>query len=142
MSYFKKALGADTSHGPAWYRALGGVVSRPSGTRVPRGFGGVPAPVAKAALARAAKKQRRQFGSLGDDTQGTGLETGTLQTPTITDPTVTWQNNVLEQLQAGVATMKMAELQKWLQIAATLSIPLAAAIWRVIFKRGASDGTI
>ena len=140
MSYFK-GMGADTSHGPGWYRAMGSVASRPMGTRVPRGFGAVPAPIAKAAVARAKRVQRRQFGSLGDDTasQPGDLMTGTLQTPTVTDPTVAFQTEVLKQLQAGVATMKTAELQKWLQIAATLSIPLAAAIWRVIFRRGGSS---
>jgi hypothetical protein len=70
------------------------------------------------------------------------VPTTTLSNPTITDPTLQWQANVLSQLQAGVATMQKAELQKWLQIAATLSIPLAAAIWRAIFRRGAGDPTV
>lgn len=74
-----------------------------------------------------------QLGSLGDDAApGT-----TLSSPTLTDPTEVWQNNVLTQLSAGVKTLQMAEMQKWLQIAATLSIPLAAAVWKMIFKRGA-----
>jgi hypothetical protein len=82
------------------------------------------------------------LGSLGDDTSsaGTTLAQPTLAQPTLTDPaTVQWQGNVLTQLQAGVATLQKAELQKWLQIAATLSIPLAAAIWKMIFKRGAAN---
>jgi hypothetical protein len=74
-----------------------------------------------------------QLGSLGDDAApGT-----TLSDPTIADPTSVWQDNVLAQLAAGVKTLQMAEMQKWLQIAATLSIPLAAAVWKMIFKRGA-----
>lgn len=79
------------------------------------------------------------LGSLGDDT--TGAATITSPTLTVTAPpeTLQWQANVLAQLQAGVATMQKAELQKWLQIAATLSIPLAGAIWKMIFKRGAAS---
>jgi hypothetical protein len=76
------------------------------------------------------------MGSLGDDSGGDN----TLSQPTITDRTFQWQANVLAQLQAGVTAMKHAELQKWLQIAATLSIPLAAAIWRAVFRRGSSIG--
>lgn len=76
------------------------------------------------------------LGSLGDDTTGAA----TITAPTIgPDPaTLQWQANVLGQLQAGVATLRKAELQKWLQIAATLSIPLAGAIWKMIFRKGAA----
>jgi hypothetical protein len=49
-----------------------------------------------------------------------------------------WQADVLSQLKAGVATMQKAELQKWLQIIATVSIPLSAAIWKAIFRKGSS----
>lgn len=90
------------------------------------------------------------LGSLGDDTGPVAsppvvtptnpVVVGTLSQPTLPDPaTVQWQANVLAQLQAGVATLQKAELQKWLQIAATLSIPLAGAIWKMIFKRGAAS---
>jgi hypothetical protein len=83
-------------------------------------------------------RQRASLGSLGDDTSGAGSTT--LSQPTLVDPvTLQWQGNVLAQLQAGVATLKKAELQKWLQIAATLSIPLAAAVWKMIFKKGVSE---
>lgn len=75
------------------------------------------------------------LGSLGDDPPADN----TLSDPTLS--TVQWQADVLTQLRSGVATLRQAELQKWLQIAATLSIPLAAAIWRVIFRRGA-DPTV
>ncbi len=81
------------------------------------------------------RRPRVSLGSLGDDASGT-----TLSQPTLPDPaTLQWQADVKAQLAAGVATMQKAELQKWLQIAATVSIPLFAAIWKVIFKRGVSD---
>lgn len=70
------------------------------------------------------------LGSLGDDAP----PGNTLANPTVSDPTAVWQGKVLSQLEAGVKTLQTAELQKWLQIAATLSIPLAGAIWNLIFK--------
>jgi hypothetical protein len=92
------------------------------------------------------------LGTLGDDTTSTltGPPTaagvaGTLAQPTLmqsigADPaTLQWQTNVLAQLQVGVATLQKAELQKWLQIAATVSIPLFTAIWKIIFKKGAAN---
>lgn len=113
--YRRRALGADTSHGPSWYRAMGGVSSQPPGPRIARH---VPS-----------------LGSLGADDPATN--TTTLSTPTLTDPTTAaWQQNVLAQLQAGVATLRKAELQKWLQIAATVLIPVSAAVWKAIFKSG------
>ena len=122
MAYYRKMLraplGADTAHGPSWYRAMGSISSQPPGQRV-----------------RTMPRVRQNtLGSLGDDAPaGT-----TLSQPTVTDPaTLAWQANVLARLDAGVATMQKAELQKWLQIAATVSIPLAAAIWKMIFKGGA-----
>lgn len=82
------------------------------------------------------------LGSLGDDAApSTTLSTPSLDQPTLTDPaTVQWQGQVLLQLQQGVNTLKTAELQKWLQIVATVSIPLAAAIWNLVFK-AARGGT-
>ena len=77
------------------------------------------------------------LGSLGD----TPANPTTLSTPTLADPsTIQWQDNVLAQLQAGVATLQKANLQKWLQIVATVSIPLSAAIWKMIFKKGVDSG--
>lgn len=96
-------------------RSMGSVVSQPMGRRVSRI---VP-----------------QLGSLGDDP----TPPTTLSEPTLTDATALWQGNVLSRLDAGVKTLQVAEMQKWLQIAATLSIPLAAAVWKMIFKRGVSD---
>jgi hypothetical protein len=108
MSYHqRRQLSGDMAHGPRWYRAIGGVSSQP-------------------------RRRTPAFGSLGADDPTAG---NTLSTPTITDPTTQWQADVLTQLQAGVATLKTAELQKWLQILATVSIPLAAAIWNLILKK-------
>jgi hypothetical protein len=71
------------------------------------------------------------IGSLGDDAP----PSTTLDQPTLTDPaTAQWQGAVLVQLQQGVNTLKTAELQKWMQIAATLMIPVAGAVWKLIFK--------
>lgn len=116
MSYVKKQVISVLPRGPSWYRAMGGVSSQPPG-----------APVLLAA------RRSNQLGSLGDDQPGS-----TLSSPTLTDPTLQWQRNVLSQLQAGVDTLKKAELQKWLQIAATVMIPVSAAIWKAIFKGGRS----
>lgn len=116
-----RGLAGDMAHGPAWYTAMGGIQSRPPGARIPRYVS-------------------ETLGSLGDDT---------LATPTVTDAfqqaTATWQQDVLSKLQAGADTLKKEELQRWLQILATLSIPLAAAVWRLIWpalgKRFRTDTT-
>ena len=80
------------------------------------------------------------LGSLGDDMTGaTSIAVPTLPAPGPDPATLQWQANVLGQLQAGVATLQKAELQKWLQIIATVSIPLSAAIWKMIFKKGAQN---
>ena len=119
MSYHRsrtrQALGADMAHGPRWYTAMGSITSQPP----PPGV-------------RTYRPTQMMLGSLGDDPAGTT----TLSGPTVTDPTAVWQANVLAQLQAGVNTMKTSELQKWLQIAATLAIPVSAAIWKAIFRSG------
>jgi hypothetical protein len=77
-----------------------------------------------------------QGASLGDD-QASGA-------PVITDGVAQWQQAMLSTTQQiADAQTAMAEKDKWiryLQIAATLSIPLAAAVWKMIF-RGGSGGT-
>ena len=98
------------AHGPSWYRAMGGIQSRPTGRRVSSG-----------ALATLGS-----LGSLGDDT----LSTPTVGADQITKATVEWQHKVLDALNRGSDTLT---LQRWLQIAATLSIPLAAAAWKAIW---------
>ena len=87
---------------------------------------------------------RALLGSLGDDataTPGTTL-TGptTLAVPTILDPaTAQFQQLVTQQLTQGVELMRTANLTKWLQIAATVSIPVFAAFWKHFFRKGATN---
>lgn len=56
-----------------------------------------------------------------------------------------WRAAMLEQQKEVVAWqerwVKRDELQRWLQLGATLAIPLSAAIWKAIFRAGrkASD---
>jgi hypothetical protein len=81
--------------------------------------------------------------------QGTSLgadDQGSLQTPTLVEPGPTmaaWQDALIKQSQATDQTiqnyMATETKQRWIQIAATLSIPLAAAVWRLIFGRGVRD---
>lgn len=106
-------------------------------TSRPRGMAGI------TSAPRRPRQLRPMLGSLGDDSvPSTTLSNPSLDTPTLTDPaTLQWQGQVLVQLQQGVNTLKTAELQKWLQIGATLAIPLAGAIWRVIFKGIRDSGT-
>lgn len=51
---------------------------------------------------------------------------------------VEWRRQMLEQ-QKGMTSwierwVKRDELQRWLQLGATLAIPLSAAIWKAIFR--------
>ena len=53
-----------------------------------------------------------------------------------------WRKKMLEQ-QTGVTSwierwVKRDELQRWLQLGATLAIPLSAAIWKAIFRASGS----
>jgi len=111
-----RALSGDMTHGPSWYTAMSGIQSRPPRPRIGRNV------FASSSL-----------GSLGDDAP----PTTTLSTPTVTDAfqqaTLDWQSAILAKLQAGATTLKTEELQRWLQIAATLAIPLTAAIWKAIW---------
>lgn len=56
-----------------------------------------------------------------------------------------WRKAMLEQQKEVVQWQKRwverDELQRWLQLGATLAIPLSAAIWKMIFRAGrrASD---
>lgn len=111
----RRALSGDMAHGPSWYTAMSGIQSRPPRSRLGRNV------------------FASSLGSLGDDPP----PTSTLSTPTVTDAfqqaTLDWQAAILTKIQAGATTLKTEELQRWLQIAATLAIPLTAAIWRAIF---------
>jgi hypothetical protein len=91
--------------------------------------------------------RRYGFGSLGDATDAplaTSLALPTLAAPTIVDPAVDpwsdWRTQMLTQTSAIAAAQQdftsRESLQRWFQIAATLAIPLSAAIWRAIFRGG------
>jgi hypothetical protein len=112
----RRSLSGDMAHGPSWYTAMSGVQSRPPRARIGRNV-----------------YASNPLGSLGDDAP----PASTLSTPTVTDAfqqaTLDWQAAILTKLQAGATTLKTEELQRWLQIAATLAIPLTAAIWRAIW---------
>jgi hypothetical protein len=85
---------------------------------------------------------RRTLGPLGSLGAADDPGQNTLSDPTL--PYTQWEADVINQLRAGVLTLQHAELQKWLQIAATLLIPVSAAIWKTIFKKGAaaSDSSV
>jgi len=71
--------------------------------------------------------------SLGDDAPTTG-------SVALTDGTDQWQQSMLSLTQQiADSQAAFAEKDKWIryvQIAATLSIPLAAAVWKMIFRGG------
>ncbi len=106
--------------------AMAGLSSRPYG-----------APAPHTALGAAPRWYREQLGSLGDDT----ASSPDLAAPTLADPQ--WQADMLS------ATQQIVKLQqdqvakdRWIryaQIAATLSIPLAAAVWKAIFRGGRNE---
>lgn len=72
--------------------------------------------------------------------QGTSLGDDTISEPTLTDAQFTreFQQRMLvaqdRLVEIGARWVRREELQRWLQIAATLSIPLAAVVWRAIFR--------
>jgi hypothetical protein len=85
----------------------------------------------------------RRRRTMTEYTGGVGRARGTLgslegDTPEMTE--VQWRAAMLEQ-QTNVAKwqeqwVKRDELQRWLQLGATLAIPLSAAIWKMIFRAG------
>ncbi len=107
-------------------RGLGGVSSQPPGRAVAlrslRGLGGVSSQPPGLPVAR---------GSLGADE-------ASITTPTVIDPAETRAyRERMEKLQQQLveAQRHWAEgdkFQKWVQIGATVSIPVFAAIWRLI----------
>jgi hypothetical protein len=78
-----------------------------------------------------------QGASLGDDTQTTGAAQ-------LTDGTSQWQQSMLSEVQGVRAAQeeftRREGLQRWIQIGATLAIPLSAAIWRAIFRGSRDSG--
>lgn len=72
------------------------------------------------------------LGSLGDDAPAA---------PTPTPMTETeWRTQMLAKADEVVSWqawwVKRDELQRWMQLGATLAIPLSAAIWKMIFRAG------
>lgn len=108
-------------------RGLGGVSSQPPGRPVSgralvslSGVSSQPPglPVANRALAA--------LGSLGADDAA-------ITTPTLVDPETRDYRRRMEKYQQDlIAGQRGDHIQKWVQIAATVSIPVFAAIWRLI----------
>ena len=129
-------------------RAMSGVTSQPPGLPVAStalgGLGGHGARALPPGIraGRALAGMPNWYAAM----QGTALgadDQGSLQTPTLVEPgpqMTAWQERLLSQSQATDQTiqkyMATETRQRWVQIAATLSIPLAAAIWRLIFGVG------
>ena len=102
-----------------------------------------PPPPSRALSMPRGAARRYGFGSLGDATDqplATSLAQPTLAAPTIVDPWSDWRTQMLTQTSAIAAAQQdftqRESLQRWFQIAATLAIPLSAAIWRAIFRGG------
>ena len=49
-----------------------------------------------------------------------------------------FQQQVLAYLKQGDDLMRTANLTKWAQVIATVCIPLTAALWKAIFRKGVS----
>lgn len=84
-------------------------------------------------------RARRARLPMGDDVAAVTPTDGSTLASETTDlnrKMLATQQNTLAWLQAAESR---AKLQKWVQIAATLSIPLAGAIWRVILGRRRSS---
>lgn len=79
------------------------------------------------------------LGSLGDD------NTTSPSDPSIGVDPLLVQQQQLAQLKTIAAAQteftRRESLQRWIQIGATLSIPLAGAIWRAIFRSGGRRGS-
>lgn len=136
------ALGATTPEYHLTSGFVSGATTKPQKRRrsVLRRFG--TQPHIRRAMADAPDWYRNHLGSLGDDTSATSQS---LTTPTLVEPgpvMAQWQQDVLaSQAQAMAkqdAYLAIETKQRWMQIIATLSIPVAAAIWRAIFRAGRS----
>ena len=113
---------------PATRIGMNGLSSRPPG-----------APISRSALGDAPRWYSAMYGtSLGDDT------TPASATPVLTDGPTDWQASMLSNsnqlLSAWQDYIKKDQIARYVQVAATLAIPLSAAIWRMIFKSGRGDG--
>lgn len=146
----------------SYFKSMGGVQSQPMGARVfRRALSGIseyslpaigstkppPPPPVKRRIAMGASSgpawyRQMQGTSLGED------ETTSLTTePVLSSPTVddaTFRSEALSTLVAMKAQeakrIELEERRGYLQLAATLSIPLAAFIWRKLLKRTTPGG--
>lgn len=73
-------------------------------------------------------ERRPPRGSLGDDAAAGEMTEAQWRAAMLAQQTqvVQWQKRWVER----------DELQRWLQLGATLAIPLSAAIWKAIFRAG------
>lgn len=99
-------------------------------------------PHGRSAMAGVPNWYKNQLGSLGDDTSASSQS---LTVPTLVEPgpvMAQWQQDMLASQAQAMAKqdsyLAIETKQRWMQIIATLSIPVAAAIWRAIFRAGRS----
>lgn len=120
-----QALGRGTVHGYVTaHRPRTAIARRVSAKQLSTG-----------ALSTAQSSQQALLSSL----RGTTLGDDTLEAT----KTSQWQAQMLAESRNQSSWMerwvKRDELQRWIQIAATLAIPLSAAIWRAIFRSARGD---
>jgi hypothetical protein len=106
---------------------MSGVSSQPPGRaigrRAPIAFGGVSSQPPGLPLARRALIS---LGSLGADD-------ASITSPTLVDPeTRAYRQRIEKYQQDLIAGQEADKMQKWIAIGATISIPVFAAIWRLI----------
>lgn len=129
-TYPTRALGAITrrhDHAIGGARPMSGLSSRPFGPNVSYH--------ALGAISPPAWYQAMYGCSLGDDQSASDAGPQSL-----TDGQAQWQKAMLDTTkQIADAQWAFAEKDRWIryvQVAATLSIPLAAAIWKAVFRTG------
>ncbi len=84
------------------------------------------------ARGRRARPLGRGLGSLGDDSPTAPM--GDMASQQLAE-----LRRISEFQRQWVAAVEGEKLQKWIQIGVTASIPLFAALWRIIFKTGSSE---
>ena len=139
-------------------RPLSGVQSQPPGGRVfssaMGALGAIPQPAITVVARRRRKRRRRALGAVEGPAwyrqmQGSTLgDDGTATASSLTEPTLSdtqFRSQALTALQAMRAQdadrIRKEEVRGYLQLAATLSIPLAAFLWKRILGRKKSEAT-